>query len=87
MVLETALRCVSIQRCVQSPSSISWWTLNQLISEFEMTREPDPLTDEEREALEEKIDEQSELLRETLTEEEDDDGCEDTESPADEDGA
>lgn len=85
MVLEAALRCVSIQRCVQSPPSICWRTLNQLISGFGMTREPEPLTDEEREALEEKIDEQSEILRKTLTEEADDDGDEDAESPADED--
>ena len=50
-----------------------------------MTREPESLTDEEREALVEKIGEQSELLRETLTEDADDDGGEDAESPEDED--
>lgn len=46
-----------------------------------MTREPEPLTDEEREALEQKIDEQSELLRETLIEDVDDDEDEDAGSP------
>jgi hypothetical protein len=45
-----------------------------------MTRDPELLTDEEREALEQKIDEQSELLRETLTEDVDDDADEDAES-------